>query len=112
MIETFLNAERGNRLRQERQRLGLTQKKVCELASTHVPTWVRYEKGQAFSTDVCETLQGLGFDMIFVVFGQRKSASDLSESEQLLLRLFHSIHTTQQDAFIKMAQTFALCNPA
>jgi transcriptional regulator with XRE-family HTH domain len=111
MNETIFNVERGLRLKIERQRLGFTQKRICDLAGTHVPTWVRYEKGQAFNTTMCDVLSGLGFDMIFVVFNQRQTASDLSESEQVLLRLYHSIDPNQYAAFMKMAQVFAQCNP-
>lgn len=112
MNETFFDVDRGNRLKVERQRLGFTQKRVCELAGTHVPTWVRYEKGQAFNVDFSDVLQKLGFDMVFVIFNQRMRPMNLDDSEQMLLRIFRSVSLDQRSAFLKMAQVFAQCNPA
>lgn len=109
MNETFFDSARGQRLIDERKRLRLTQVKACEIASTHVPTWIRYEKGQLFKLDIVEPLERAGFDMMYVIFNVRKN-NDLPESEQLLLRLFRSLLPEQRDGFIKLAQGFVLAH--
>ncbi|WP_363169570.1 helix-turn-helix transcriptional regulator [uncultured Lamprocystis sp.] len=62
------------RLREERNRLGLTQAEVCEAGGVQPRAQVHYEKGER--TPDAEYLAGLrriGMDVLYVLCGQRGS---------------------------------------
>lgn len=75
----------GSRLREERERLGLTQVAMGEIAGVKKQTQLKYEKGDnspdAFYLAV---MSKFGLDVLYVVNGIR-SAESLGNDEQELL---------------------------
>jgi transcriptional regulator with XRE-family HTH domain len=61
-----------NHLASERKRLSLTQKEVCEAIDVSKGTYIRWEDGYSIPSDKLEKLAGLGFDINFVVTGERQ----------------------------------------
>jgi len=70
MNKIFLPEMRASRLKEERKRLKLIQKRCAEIAGVREASWIRYEKyGDPLDQDHIADLQDAGFDMIYVVFG-------------------------------------------
>ncbi|WP_019576507.1 helix-turn-helix domain-containing protein [Curvibacter lanceolatus] len=68
-------AQVGERLKQERERLGLSQERCSELTAITRPSQSRYETGASTpGLDYLARLGGLGFDVMFVIFGKRTSS--------------------------------------
>jgi transcriptional regulator with XRE-family HTH domain len=66
----------GNRLAQERARLGLTQAQVAELAAIARRTQVNYESGErAPDASYLDLLAQKGFDALYVLTGRREQPS-------------------------------------
>jgi transcriptional regulator with XRE-family HTH domain len=83
----------GLRLRQERQRLGLTQAEFAAKVNVNRVSQVFYEKGKNWPPkDYIESISALGVDLIFLLHGQRlgtiiEAALDLT----LLTDIFQTI---------------------
>ena len=61
--DDFLLDTRGERVREERKRLGLTQLQVAEQCEVHRNQWVRYEKNeQKLDGEVLKRFIALGAD--------------------------------------------------
>ncbi|GAB2927900.1 helix-turn-helix domain-containing protein [Hafnia psychrotolerans] len=75
----------GERLREERERLGLSQAAIGEIAGIRKQTQLKYEKGDN-SPDAAylATLSKFGLDVLYVVTGIR-SAETMSADEQELI---------------------------
>lgn len=70
----------GERIRFERERLGLTQPAFAEVAGTTKRTLIDWEKGVSSPTAVqLSALAGIGVDVLFVLTGNRSSALLVSE---------------------------------
>ena len=99
----------GERLKQERVRLGFNQTVAAKKVGVSREMWGRYEKGAAKPRDVVESkLQGAGFDVDYIFTGipavaYEKSIADagissnfdsfldapnLSDEEKILIRYF------------------------
>jgi transcriptional regulator with XRE-family HTH domain len=69
----------GNRLAQERARLGLTQAQVAQLAEIARRTQVNYESGErAPDAGYFDALAQRGFDALYVLTGRRERAHSTS----------------------------------
>lgn len=80
----------GDRLKSERERLGLTQPVLAAQAGTQKGTVINWEKGASSPTAVqLAALSALGLDVLYVVTGER-SAVAMSSDEQELVGLFRS----------------------
>mgnify|MGYP002738462283 CR=1 FL=1 len=101
------DAHSGERLRSERERLGLTQQAMADAAGVRREMWSKYERGVAVpGGDVFEALAGLRVDLMFVLTGdylsvaQAKAVAGISNSptsanlppdEQLLLEAYRGM---------------------
>ena len=77
----------GQRLSEERKRLKLTQKQVCEALDIGAASLSRYEQGKRMPDilQACE-FSALGYDMQYVMTGTHVGqASSLSDDERQLL---------------------------
>lgn len=89
----------GVRLREERERLGLTQEAFCAAASASRRTLVDWEKGVSSPTAVqLSALSAIGVDVLYVVTGSRLAgAPSLTPEESALLDNFrHSPPAAQK----------------
>lgn len=85
----------GERLRAERERLGYSQTKFAELASSSKHAQINWEKGVAAPNALALNAWAKeGLDVLFVVIGQRSNvptSSHLPPDEQLLLEAYRGM---------------------
>lgn len=75
----------GNRLKEERERLGYTQPVFAELAGAKKRTLIDWEKGVSSPTAVqLSALAEVGIDVIYVITGHR--SAPIVQVEQLTVR--------------------------
>lgn len=91
MTSTFLLFFAG-RLQEERKRLGLNQDEVADAVSVSRAMYGRYERAIAApGAEVLALLLGLGFDLIYVMTGQRPAGvAPLSAEETVVLEHFRA----------------------
>ena len=66
----------GDRLRKERERLGLTQEQIADLVGIERARWSRYENGVTIPrSDTLEAFKKAGVDVGYVLTGERGSLS-------------------------------------
>ena len=85
----------GNRLREERERLGLTQPVFAELAGAKKRTLIDWEKDVSSPTAVqLAQLAAAGADVLYILTGQRSQpvppAQELPRQEQEWLALYRN----------------------
>ena len=73
-----MTTETGSRLREERERLGLSQAAFAEKMGVHRNTQVRYESGvRDPDTEYMERLSEIGVDFGYILFGKRSDSESL-----------------------------------
>lgn len=95
----------GERLREERERLGLTQSQMGELAGVTKKSQINYEKGERHPDSVyLAAIAAAGADVLYILTGQRSSASPpapaappITEGERTLLNLFNAAPAQVQE---------------
>ena len=100
----------GNRLREERERLGLTQPVFAELAGAKKRTLIDWEKDVSSPTAVqLAQLSAAGADVLYILTGQRAGGASappppraVSEGDRILLDNFHAA-PAQVQAGVKTA---------
>jgi transcriptional regulator with XRE-family HTH domain len=96
----------GYRLKEERERLGLTQEKFASLAGVQRRTLVDWEKGVSSPTALqLSKLADAGADASYIVTG-RRSADALTPTETVLVDNYRHTSKEGQDAIKRTA--FAL----
>lgn len=104
-----INSSIGERLEEERSRLGLSQTETAQVAKElGVPgatrqSQARYEKGQAApSAAYMSAIATSGFDVLYILTGQRSAAgtvsatAELPPGEQLLLEAYRDLPVAKQ----------------
>jgi len=97
----------GDRLREERSRLGLNQTAAAKAADVGFSTYQTYESGERFPN--AESLHGLflaGFDVLYIVTGTRNN-STLSNEQSSLLGLYGQIDERLRPAVLTSLQALA-----
>lgn len=100
----------SSRLREERQRLGLNQTELAELAGVQKGAQVNYESGKrAPDTNYMTAILAAGADVNYILTGQRSSAAAapapaLTPDEREMLALFKSATLTGKAAAIGALQ--------
>lgn len=84
----------GDRIREERERLGYTQQEFARLAGASKNSQFLWERGSAFpNAKVMETWADAGVDVLYILTGQRSQPVPpqqlLPESDRILLDNFH-----------------------
>lgn len=64
-----------SRLKEERERLGLSQKGCAEAAGVGLSTWRGWERSRAMPAEALGPLLPMGFDIGYVISGQRADAA-------------------------------------
>lgn len=83
----------GSRLREERERLELSQESLAGNCEVSRRTQVAWEKGEQFpNAEVLSLMAAIGVDVLYVVTGQHTAAasSQLTDAESVLLTRFRS----------------------
>lgn len=102
----------GERLREERERLGLTQSQMGELAGVTKKSQINYEKGERHPDSVyLAAIAAAGADVLYILTGQRNPAAPahrLTPDEQELLALFRAAPLAVKAAAIGALQGAAV----
>lgn len=96
MDKTF-SAERAQRIKNERLRLGYTQQEVAEKCGIRRQQWIRYEKGTSvLDGKVLREFITLGADFVYIFGGEKSTPDQLAEAQ----RWFSMMATnTDEDMF-------------
>lgn len=100
----------GDRLREERIRLGLNQGELATVAEVSKTTQFNYEKGER-SPDApyLAKVAAAGVDVLYVITGQRAdpNEADLSDGESELLNHYRSMPESDRAAMRRMGSALA-----
>jgi transcriptional regulator with XRE-family HTH domain len=78
----------GDRLREERERLGYNQTQLAVIGDTTKKSQIDYEKGNSYPKgNYLEAVSKLGIDVQYIITGQRSTLS-LTEEENELINLW------------------------
>lgn len=101
---------RGNRLRDERKRLGIeTQDELAEILGVKKNSIVRYEKhNAALDMDQLDLLEDHGFNIAYILWGRPETGdSNLSEEETKLLGFYHQTREEMRGGLVAIVETYA-----
>lgn len=102
------NDQRGERLRQERSRLGLSQKDFAALFGKKNMAVMRYEKGErVMGQDDLESLYAAGVDVYYLITGERTRPDLLSDEAKELLKLWDVVEPNQRETLMTLVRNFA-----
>ncbi|RYZ88660.1 MAG: XRE family transcriptional regulator [Moraxellaceae bacterium] len=109
---------RGDRIRIERLMLGerlgrkLSQEAFAEIIGKQKGAMFNYERNKrVMGQEDLEAIHAAGGDVFFLITGERTTHAPLPESEQKLLRLFHTIDPSQQATLLTLVENFARSFP-
>lgn len=95
----------GLRLREERERLSLSQADAALLGAVSREMWGRYERGATPSAEVFLRVQGHGFDVNYILGGSRTlSEGTLTDLEQELLQYFRRTDNEGRQSVVRLAR--------
>ncbi|MPT03559.1 MAG: helix-turn-helix domain-containing protein [Delftia sp.] len=98
----------GDRLREERTRLGMSQPSFAALAGTTKQTLFSWESGRTAPDGFqLAALAGQGVDVLFVLTGQRQAVVEAPEEEKKLLNGFRLCGPEARQNLIQTAALFA-----
>lgn len=100
----------GSRLRQERERLGLSQKIFGEIGGVEANAQGKYENGgRAPKADYLSRVAERGVDVLFVLTGNRTPTliENLSQVEETVLGCYRALFKEDQDAIRRLTSTLA-----
>lgn len=102
------NDQRGERLRQERLRLDLSQKDFAALFGKKTMAAFRYEKGErVMGQDDLEALHAAGVDVWFLLTGEHIQPNLLPEGAKELLKLWDQVDPAQHETLLTLVRNFA-----
>lgn len=100
----------GDRLKEERQRLGLNQSDFAALANVAKNSQLNYEKGER-SPDAAylAAVAAAGVDVLYVLTGTRtpRSVEGLSVAEEKVLDNYRSLHEEDQASVRRLTNALA-----
>lgn len=100
----------GERLREERVRLGFNQGDFAAFAGVAKTSQFNYEKGdRSPDADYLAAVYAKGVDVLYVITGERKpQAADSIPAEALeLLKLYESVSDADRQVLLRTASAFA-----
>ncbi|UUQ64307.1 helix-turn-helix domain-containing protein [Pseudomonas fuscovaginae UPB0736] len=100
----------GSRLRQERERLGLSQKAFGEIGGVEANAQGKYESGdRAPKADYLSRVAERGVDVLYVLTGGRTPTlvDNLSSSEEKVLGSYRTLRKEDQEAIRQLTTTLA-----
>ncbi len=100
----------AERLKEERERLGLSQSRLGELAGAGKTTVINWEKGSSAPDAVqLSAIAGAGADALYILTGQRNAAlaPALTRDEECLLDNYRHSPKDQQDLLKATSAAFA-----
>ncbi|WP_339495380.1 helix-turn-helix domain-containing protein [Pseudomonas sp. RA_105y_Pfl2_P56] len=101
----------GSRLREERKKSGLTQDQIAEVLGISKRTQANYEAGSSDAPAwyLSKVMREPGFDVHYILSGQRTTATEasLSEVENLLVTQYRAITPGDQEAIRRFLKAMA-----
>ncbi|MCX4066877.1 MULTISPECIES: helix-turn-helix transcriptional regulator [Pseudomonas] len=100
----------GSRLRQERERLGLSQKVFGEIGGVEANAQGKYENGgRAPKADYLSRVAAKGVDVLYVLTGTATpiQLDNLSQIEEKVLGDYRAMFKEDQDAIRRLTSTLA-----
>ena len=100
----------GSRLRQERERLGLSQKVFGEIGGVEANAQGKYENGgRAPKADYLSRVAEKGVDILYVLTGSPTPAQldNLSQVEEKVLGNYRAMFKEDQDAIRRLTSSMA-----
>lgn len=100
----------GNRLREERERLGFNQTDLATLGGASKNSQYNYEKGDRHpDTAYLAAVAGHGVDVLYVITGQRLPipSDSLSADEAVLLTAYRQVSDDDRPVLVRIATVFA-----
>ncbi len=100
----------GSRLRQERERLGLSQKAFGEIGGVEANAQGKYESGdRAPKADYLSRVAARGVDVLYVLTGQPTPLplDNLSQVEEKVLGNYRVLQKEDQEAINRLTATLA-----
>ena len=89
----------NERLREERERLGLSQDDMAKVGGIGRTTQLNYEAGTRFpDTDYLHKIAGAGANQIYILTGERVAGSVLPKDENVLLKHYRSLSKNKKEA--------------
>ena len=93
----------GERLREERERMGLSQPKFAALAGTTKQTLFSWESGRTAPNGFqFAALDAAGADVCYIITGDREGPLPLSPEEQLMLDRYRTSSRSLKDAALRV----------
>ena len=101
----------GSRLKEERERLGLTQEAFAAASSAGRRTLIDWEKGVSSPTAVqLAALSSVGVDVLYVVTGARSSSPSIAPDEAALLDNYRHSAPEARNALKATSAALAKCD--
>ncbi|MBJ2249018.1 helix-turn-helix domain-containing protein [Pseudomonas haemolytica] len=100
----------GSRLRQERERLGLSQKAFGEIGGVEANAQGKYESGgRAPKADYLSRVAERGVDVLYVLTGSPTpiQLDNVSQNEEKVLANYRAMFKEDQDAIRRLTSTLA-----
>lgn len=99
----------GDRIRDERERLGYTQQEFAHLAGASKNSQFLWEKGSAFpNAKVLEAWARAGADVLYILTAERgQPTTPLPEGDRILLDNFHHASPGVQDGVRRLLSDFS-----
>lgn len=100
----------GSRLREERERLGMSQTEFAAVAGASKHSQINWEKGTAFPNSAAlGAWAKIGLDVLYVVTGQRSTpvADELPPDETILLSNYRAASSEGKAALKATSAAFA-----
>lgn len=95
----------GIRLREERERIGITQADAALLVGVSREMWGRYERGAMPSSEVLLRAQGHGFDVNYILGGARVlSEATLVNEERTLIERYRAVDGAGKAAILRATE--------
>jgi transcriptional regulator with XRE-family HTH domain len=110
-METFVGI--GDRLREERERLGLNQTDLAAKVGVSKNSQYNYEKGERSpDAEYLAALQGVGADTTYILLGQRAAVAldSLSSVESEILGYLRRLDDYNLESIRRMAYALAVQN--
>lgn len=83
----------GTRLREEREKTGMSQDAISNIFGVSTKTWGKYERGvtNPDATTLASLGNKCGFDVFYILFGTRsRSIPDISNDEVELIQIYRA----------------------
>lgn len=111
-----LDAQRGERIRSERDRLGLSQQKAADAAGVRREMWAKYEAGSEPGAKALSGMALAGADVLYILTGHRTPtahpADALPEDERRLLNGYRLCGAEARQHLIQSAALLAAGLPS